>query len=92
MGAPQEFVVRLARSGGTIAVAPDETILAALQRAGIAVPSSCTAGTCGVCETRVLGGIPLHRDQIIDRRSPTAAATIMLCCSRSRSPELTLDL
>jgi ferredoxin len=73
-------------------VGPQETILAALRRIGVVVPASCLTGTCGSCETRVLAGIPLHRDQIIDRKGPDRLKTMMVCCSRAVSEELTLDL
>jgi vanillate O-demethylase ferredoxin subunit len=91
-GAPGHFMVRLARSGRSIAVEPGDTILKALRRAGLGMPSGCTAGTCGVCEARVLSGVPLHRDQIVVRDAQDSAYRIMTCCSRSRSEELTLDL
>ncbi|HWK35444.1 2Fe-2S iron-sulfur cluster binding domain-containing protein [Sphingomonas sp.] len=89
---PADFVVRLARSGATVAVGPADTILRALARAGVHIPHNCTAGICGICETRVLAGEPLHRDQIIDRCTTGARHRIMPCCSRSRSAELVLDL
>lgn len=89
---PANFVVRLVRSGITVAVGPGDTILRALARAGVAIPHNCTAGVCGVCETRVLAGEPLHRDRIIDRRAADARRRIMPCCSWSRSAELVLDL
>ena len=86
------FVVLLARSGGSVRVERDDTILVALHRIGIRVRASCTAGTCGTCETAVLAGIPLHRDQILDRADAASARSIMVCCSRSLTPEITLDL
>lgn len=92
MTAPAEFRVRLARSGTSVSVGPGDTILRALARAGIRIPRSCMAGACGICETKVLAGEPLHRDQIVDRASPAANSRIMPCCSRSRSAELLLDL
>jgi tetrachlorobenzoquinone reductase len=86
------FIVRLARSGGSVRVERDDTILEALLRIGIRVRASCSAGTCGTCETPVLAGVPLHRDQILDRGDAASAKSIMVCCSRSLTPEITLDL
>jgi vanillate O-demethylase ferredoxin subunit len=86
------FLVRLARSGGSVRVGRDDTILDALRRIGIRVRASCSAGTCGTCETAVLAGVPLHRDQILDRHGEAAAKSMMVCCSRSLTPEITLDL
>lgn len=86
------FFLHLARSGRTLRVARDETILSALNRVGVHVRTGCTAGTCGICETRVIAGVPQHRDQIMPRSGPASGRSLMVCCSRSLTPELTLDL
>ncbi|MCV0438751.1 MAG: PDR/VanB family oxidoreductase [Hydrogenophaga sp.] len=86
------FQVRLARDGRCIAVAPEQTILDALQSAGIDVPCSCLQGVCGACETRVLDGLPDHRDLVLSEAERERGDTMMICCSRARSPELVLDL
>ncbi len=62
---PGGFVVSLARSGRRILVPRDKSILAALLEAGVDVPYSCDEGICGSCETRVLAGIPDHRDVVL---------------------------
>ena len=59
------FEVVLARSGRTVAVPPGKTILEALNAAGIEPACSCIEGVCGTCETRVLDGVPDHRDAIL---------------------------
>ena len=46
-------------------VAPDETILDVVEQAGLNVPTSCVAGICGACETKVLEGVPDHQDAIL---------------------------
>lgn len=86
------FVVRLARSGRTIPVAAGSTILDALQAQGVPVPSSCQQGVCGVCETAVLSGTPDHRDLVLSEQERAAGRTMMICCSGSKTPELTLDV
>jgi ferredoxin len=92
MNADGSFTVKLARSGGMVRVAREESILTALTRVGIRIRHSCKTGTCGICETVVLAGTPLHRDQIIQRNDPACMRSMMICCSRSLTPELTLDL
>ena len=88
------FSVRLARSGLTIPISADQTILQALRDAGLVVSSSCESGTCGSCRTSLLSGSVEHRDMVLadDER----ANNIMVCVSRARSdaemPELVLDL
>lgn len=86
------FVVHLARSGRTIPIQAGCTILDALQAAGVAVPSSCQQGVCGICETAVLAGVPDHRDLVLSEQERAAGRTMMICCSGSTSAELTLDL
>lgn len=86
------LVVELARSGRTIKVRPDETILDAVLAEGVAAPASCRNGVCGTCETTVLAGEPDHRDMILSEAEKAAGQSMMICCSRARSPRLTLDL
>ncbi|WP_061145789.1 PDR/VanB family oxidoreductase [Caballeronia arvi] len=84
------FTVRLARTGGCLNVAPGETILDALRANGIDTPSSCEAGTCGSCRTRLLSGEADHRDFVLDEDEQ--ASEIMICVSRACSNELVLDI
>jgi len=84
--------VMLARSGLTLDVRADRTILDTVTRAGVDVLSSCEDGICGTCETRVLEGTPEHRDSVLDRTQRASGATMMICCSRAASDSLVLDL
>lgn len=86
------FDVRLARSNRTIAVETGKTILDALLEAGIAVNYACAEGVCGTCETRVLEGIPDHRDRFLSKEEQAANKSVMICCSGARSRTLVLDL
>jgi vanillate O-demethylase ferredoxin subunit len=86
------FDVRLARSGQTITIRSGETILDALLKRGIDAPYSCLEGVCSSCETRVLSGIPDHRDLILSREERNANDRMLICCSRSKSDTLVLDI
>ena len=86
------FEVRLARSNRTIAVEAGKTILNALLDAGIAANYACTEGVCGTCETRVIEGIPDHRDLFLGKEEQAANKTMMICCSGSKSRTLVLDI
>ncbi|WP_431017137.1 PDR/VanB family oxidoreductase [Bradyrhizobium pachyrhizi] len=86
------FDVKLARSNRTIAVEAGKTILDALLDAGIAANYACTEGVCGTCETRVLEGIPDHRDQFLSEEEQAANKSVMICCSGAKSRTLVLDL
>lgn len=87
-----EFQVRLARSGQTIAIRADQTIVAALTEAGVSVPVSCEQGVCGTCLTKVLEGEPDHRDMYLTPEEQARNDQMLLCCSRARSACLVLDL
>lgn len=84
------FTVQLARSGGCVSVQPGQTILDALRAHGIDTPSSCEAGTCGSCRTRLIAGEAEHRDFVLDEDEYGSA--IMICVSRARSDEIVLDI
>jgi ferredoxin len=86
------FDVRLHRSGRTVTVPPEETILDILLDNGVNVSFSCSDGICGTCETKVIDGIPDHRDSFLSDEEKAENSKIMVCCSRSISPVLTLDL
>jgi vanillate O-demethylase ferredoxin subunit len=86
------FNVELARSRRTLRVPAGKTILETLLAAGIEVPYSCLEGACGSCETRVLEGVPDHRDAVLSREEQARNRTMMICCSGSRSARLVLDL
>jgi vanillate O-demethylase ferredoxin subunit len=66
-----------------IPVAADCSVLAALADAGVIVPSSCEQGVCGTCLTRVIDGVPDHRDQYLLPDEQAANDQFLPCCSRS---------
>jgi vanillate O-demethylase ferredoxin subunit len=80
------------RSGKTLHVAPDTSLLAALKSLGISVPVSCEQGVCGTCACTVLAGEPEHRDAYLTVEERAANDQILVCCSRARSARLVLDL
>jgi ferredoxin-NADP reductase len=86
------FEVELAGSGRVLRVPADRSILDVAEEAGVIVLSSCREGTCGTCETGVLGGTPDHRDSVLTEAEQRAGDVMMLCVSRSSSPRLVLDL
>jgi ferredoxin-NADP reductase len=88
----QEFSVTVASTGDTVRVGADETLLAALGRAGVHAQYSCQQGFCGTCRTRVLAGAVDHRDTLLT--DPERESQMMLICvSRAaKGSDLTLDL
>ncbi|MFI5606894.1 PDR/VanB family oxidoreductase [Amycolatopsis sp. NPDC051903] len=86
------FEVFASLSGQTVEVAATESVLDALDLAGVGVPSSCREGTCGTCETTVLDGEVEHRDSVLSEEERTSGKTMMICVSRARSARLVLDV
>ncbi|MEV4376939.1 PDR/VanB family oxidoreductase [Streptosporangium sp. NPDC049644] len=86
------FDVVCAGSGLRVPVTPDVSILDALKQAGVDVPNSCREGICGSCETKVIQGVPDHRDFVLTDSERTENASILVCVSRAHSAELVLDL
>ncbi|ASR39000.1 ferredoxin [Prauserella marina] len=89
---PGAFQVDCRRSGVTIEVGSDQSIVDAVEAAGLGPRYSCLDGVCGTCETAVLEGEPEHRDSILSQDERDAGDTMMICVSRSRSGRLVLDL
>lgn len=86
------FELRAARSGLTLTVPEDKTIAEVLKAAGVPVTLSCEQGVCGSCLTRVLEGVPDHRDMILTDEERASGQEITICCSRALTPSLTLDI
>lgn len=84
------FQVRLARTGITVAVLPDQSIVRAIELAGHRVPTSCLSGLCGSCKVDYLEGEVEHNDYILTDDEKTRCLT--LCVSRARGPMLVIDL
>lgn len=84
------FEVRLARTGITVAVLPDQSIVRAIELTGHRVPTSCLSGLCGSCKVEYLEGEVEHNDYILSDEEKTHCLT--LCVSRARSPMLVIDL
>lgn len=90
---PQEaFDVRLAKTGRVVPVSASQTVVEALAAHGVHVETSCEQGVCGTCLTRVLAGKPDHRDLYLTDAERAENDQFLPCCSRSRTPELVLDL
>lgn len=86
------FTVVAAVSGKTFEVAPGETIAEKLTEQGIDVAVSCQSGVCGTCLTRVVEGSPDHRDLVQTDIEKASNAQITVCCSRSKTRKLVLDI
>jgi vanillate O-demethylase ferredoxin subunit len=86
------FNVVLKRQGREFHVPAGETIMQVLMDNGIGIAHSCREGVCGTCETRVIEGIPDHKDNVLSGREKASNKLIMICCSGAKSERLVLDL
>jgi vanillate O-demethylase ferredoxin subunit len=87
----QPFEITLARTGKTLTVPADRSILAVLRANGIKVKTLCTEGVCGTCRVRLLGGKADHRDEVLT--DAQREREIQVCVSRALPGEaLILDL
>ena len=92
-GETGSFTVTLASSGESWPVPADKSIAQVLMDNGVAVPLSCEMGICGACLTPVIDGDVDHRDTVqSDGEKSAARQHIALCCSRSKSGNLVIDL
>ena len=84
------FQIKLAKSGAIYDVPNDKSIVEVLRENGVEVRTSCEAGICRTCATTFLDGTPDHKDYILE--DDEKENTILICCSRSETPTLVLDL
>jgi ferredoxin-NADP reductase len=90
--ADSAFELVLQRSGVTLEVPPDKSVLTVIREAGVSVLASCLEGICGTCETEVIEGDVDHRDSVLNEEERASNEYMMVCVSRCRSPRLVLDL
>lgn len=88
------FDLDLAKSKRTVRVKEDESILQALEAAGLEPPYLCRGGACGQCETAVLNceGSIQHYDHFLTDEEKESGRKIMICVSRIKGQKITLDL
>jgi vanillate O-demethylase ferredoxin subunit len=86
------FEVQVGRDGEIFAVAPDQSIIEALEDAGVDLIYDCQRGDCGICQTEVLEGIPDHRDVVLSDEEKASNKVMQICVSRAKTPRLVLDL
>jgi len=88
----QAFDVELVSSGKVVTVPAGRTVIQVLAEHGVDIPYSCEEGVCGTCLTRVLQGVPDHRDMYLTDEEHATNDLFTPCCSRAVSARLVLDL
>lgn len=91
-GALTEYEAILTKSGMTLRITPEKSLLDTLLDAGVEVEFSCMQGICGSCRVAVREGLPDHRDHVLSEDERARNDTVLACCSGSRTQRLVLDL
>jgi ferredoxin-NADP reductase len=86
------FEVELKSTGKILKIPQDKSILDVLIEDGADPMHDCKRGECGVCQVKVISGVPDHRDAILSDTERASNSLIQICISRSKSPKLVLDL
>jgi len=86
------FEVELKSTGQVVTVAAGQTIIQALEQAGLDVLYDCRRGDCGICQCGVISGTPDHRDVILSDDEKASNKVMQICVSRAKSERLVLDL
>jgi vanillate O-demethylase ferredoxin subunit len=87
------FTLRLPRHGVELAVPPHQTMLAALEQAGIEVLSDCRRGECGLCAVDILSCDSAidHRDVFFSEDEKAADRKLCACVSRPLGGRIEID-
>ncbi|MND26999.1 PDR/VanB family oxidoreductase [Pseudomonas sp. Hg5Tf] len=86
------FSVQIGSTGQVFEVPAEQSVVQVLERHGIEIAMSCEQGICGTCLTRVLDGVPEHRDLFLTEEEQARNDQFTPCCSRSKTPLLVLDI
>lgn len=85
------FSVEIQGQDRLIAVAADESVLEAIEDAGLAIGSECRVGHCGQCVVNVLAGEVGHRDSVLTD-AEKAEGKMCSCVSRALSEKLIIQI
>lgn len=90
-GKPYEITLALSRK--TVRVSEHQSMLDAIEAAGVEAPYMCRGGACGECETPVLActGTILHNDEFLSAFDKASSRKIMPCVSRFEGTTLVLE-
>lgn len=88
------FDVYLAKSAVAVHVLPDQSLLEAIEAAGVDAPYLCRGGVCGFCRAEVVAvdGELVHNDHFLSAEEKASGKFIMPCVSRARCSKLVLNL
>lgn len=86
------LVVKTREQELTIPARADESILIALERAGIIAPSACRSGVCGACRSRVLQGTTFTPAELDGRRAADKKYGYVYTCVTYPTSDLSIEV
>ncbi len=88
----EPFEAVLQRSGVVVQVPAERSLLDAIHEVDPTLDASCEDGICGSCEVRVLGGLPDHRDDVLQNHERDRTDLMYPCVSRAKGRRIVLDV
>jgi ferredoxin len=88
----EAFEAVLRRSGVVVQVPAEQSLLDAIHEVDPTLDASCEDGICGSCEVRVLGGLPDHRDDVLQNHERDRTDLMYPCVSRAKGRRIVLDV
>ncbi|WP_242098599.1 PDR/VanB family oxidoreductase [Sphingomonas sp. CROZ-RG-20F-R02-07] len=87
------FTVKVPRMNAEVLVRENESMLDALEAAGVEVVFECRRGECGLCAIRIVAadGPVDHRDVFLSARQHAENTQICACVSRVAGGSITID-
>jgi ferredoxin-NADP reductase len=91
--ASEPFLVKIPRLGKEIVVPRNQTMLDALEAAGVEMIFDCRRGECGLCAVKIIEaeGIVDHRDVFFSDAQKASNAQLCTCVSRVVKGSITID-
>lgn len=91
--ASEPFLVKIPRLGMEVPVPQNQTMLEALEAAGVEMIYDCRRGECGLCAVNILetDGAIDHRDVFFSETQKAAGAQLCTCVSRVVKGSITID-
>jgi dimethylamine monooxygenase subunit B len=88
------FKAELKRSKKKVTVGEYQSVLEAVEAAGVDARYLCRGGACGQCETDVVScnGELIHNDHYLTDEEKASGKKMMICVSRVRGDSVVLDL
>jgi CDP-4-dehydro-6-deoxyglucose reductase, E3 len=86
------FTIKVLPSGHQFSANPDETILDAALRAGLAFPYGCRGGACGACIGQIVSGEISYDEEPMGLTEAQSAVGMSLFCIAKPVTDLTIEI